>query len=114
MPRFNESRRRLLQGLGASSTVLMVPGMAEAAKATKQPRGRVVVIGAGFAGATAAKYLRKWSDKGIDVTLIERNAEFISCPTSNEVLGVTEITKRWCIAMMACASTGALNLFVPA
>ena len=34
MLRFNESRRRLLQGLGASSTVLMVPGMAEAAKAT--------------------------------------------------------------------------------
>ena len=87
MTRFNESRRRLLQGLGASSTVLMVPGMAEAAKATKQPRGKVVIIGAGFAGATAAKYLRKWSDKGIEVTLIERNAEFISCPTSNEVLG---------------------------
>ena len=87
MTRFNESRRRLLQGLGASSTVLLVPGVAQASKASKPPRGRVVIIGAGFAGATAAKYLRKWSNKGVDVTLIERNAEFISCPTSNEYLG---------------------------
>lgn len=87
MTRFNESRRRLLQGLGASSTVLMVPGVAQAAKASKQPKGRVVIIGAGFAGATAAKYLRKWSNKGVEVTLIERNAEFVSCPTSNEYLG---------------------------
>ncbi len=86
MSRFNESRRRLLQGLGASSS-LVLPGLAQAAKASKPPRGRVVIVGAGFAGATAAKYLRKWSDKGVDVTLIERQPAFISCPTSNEVLG---------------------------
>ena len=117
MTRFNESRRRLLQGLGASSTVLMVPGMAEAAKATKQPRGKVVIIGAGFAGATAAKYLRKWSDKGIEVTLIERNAEFISCPTSNEVLGGNRdyqtlvhsyegLRKNWGIKLVRASVTG--------
>ncbi|MFV0371819.1 MAG: FAD-dependent oxidoreductase [Azonexus sp.] len=46
----------------------------------------VVVIGGGFAGATAAKYLRLWSQGGIAVTLIERRPQFISCPISNLVL----------------------------
>ncbi|MGN2393594.1 flavocytochrome C, partial [Pelomicrobium sp. G1] len=35
--------------------------------------------------ATAAKYVRPW-DQGIDVTLVERQPEFISCPLSNRVL----------------------------
>lgn len=48
--------------------------------------GRVVVVGGGFAGATAAKYIRKWGPK-IEVILVERNPEFISCPMSNLVLG---------------------------
>lgn len=47
--------------------------------------GRVVVIGGGFGGATAARYLRLWGN--VDVTLVERNASFISCPISNMVLG---------------------------
>jgi len=49
--------------------------------------GRVVVVGGGYGGATAAKYLRLWSDGRIDVTLVEPNAEFVSCPLSNLVLG---------------------------
>ncbi len=48
---------------------------------------RVVVIGGGYGGATCAKYLRKWSDNAINVTLVERNEKFISCPLSNLVLG---------------------------
>ena len=48
--------------------------------------GRVVVVGGGFAGATAAKYIRKWGPN-IEVILVERNPEFISCPMSNLVLG---------------------------
>ena len=48
---------------------------------------KVVVIGGGFGGATAAKYVRMWSDYGINVTLVEPNAAFISCPISNLVLG---------------------------
>ena len=38
-------------------------------------------------GATAAKYVRMWSDYGIQVTLVEPNASFVSCPISNLVLG---------------------------
>ncbi|ODU45560.1 MAG: flavocytochrome C [Thiobacillus sp. SCN 63-374] len=50
------------------------------------PRARVVVVGAGFGGATCAKYLRQWGPD-IDVTLIEPNDKFVSCPISNWVLG---------------------------
>jgi NADPH-dependent 2,4-dienoyl-CoA reductase/sulfur reductase-like enzyme len=49
-------------------------------------KARVVVVGGGFGGATVAKYLRMW-DSGIEVTVIERNTNFISCPFSNLVLG---------------------------
>jgi len=48
---------------------------------------RVVVVGAGYGGATAAKYLRVWSNGGIDVTLVEADAAFVSCPLSNLVIG---------------------------
>lgn len=89
MTRFNPDRRRLLQALGGSATLLgaaALPGRALAAPGKNKKLGRVVVVGAGFGGATAAKYLRKWSNGAIEVVLIERNKEFISCPTSNEVL----------------------------
>ncbi len=47
--------------------------------------GRVVVIGGGIGGGTAAKYIKMWSPD-IDVTVVEREADFISCPISNLVL----------------------------
>ena len=49
--------------------------------------GRVVVVGAGFGGATAARYLRLLSGGRIDVILVDQRAAFISCPVSNRVLG---------------------------
>jgi NADPH-dependent 2,4-dienoyl-CoA reductase/sulfur reductase-like enzyme len=52
-----------------------------------QARPHVVVVGGGYGGATAAKYVRMWSRGEIDVTLVEPNANFISCPLSNLVLG---------------------------
>jgi len=45
----------------------------------------VVVIGGGYGGATAAKYIRMW-DPSIEVVLVERDASFVSCPISNLVL----------------------------
>ena len=41
----------------------------------------------GYAGATAAKYIRMWSDQKIQVTLVEPNEVFVSCPISNLVIG---------------------------
>lgn len=53
-------------------------------------RHQVVVVGGGFAGATAAKYIKLWSDD-IDVVLIEKNPQFVSCPQSNLVLSGNRI-----------------------
>lgn len=49
-----------------------------------QDRGRVVVIGGGFGGATAARFLARY---GHDVTLVERAPRAVTCPFSNTVLG---------------------------
>jgi sulfide dehydrogenase [flavocytochrome c] flavoprotein subunit len=43
---------------------------------------RVVVVGGGYGGTIAAKYVRML-DKSIEVVMIERNKQFVSCPFSN-------------------------------
>ena len=47
----------------------------------------VVVIGGGYGGATAAKYIRLFSEGKVQVTLVEPNEAFVSCPISNLVIG---------------------------
>jgi len=80
------SRRRLL-GAGAAVGGLAAASLPGCASGPSGPSlGRVVVVGGGFGGATAARYLRLWGGN-VDVTLIERNAEFVSCPISNLVVG---------------------------
>lgn len=71
-----------MAGAGVAAGALAV----HAQRAAAAPSGNVVVVGGGFAGATVAKYLRLWSGGGVQVTLIERNPTFISCPLSNLVL----------------------------
>jgi len=51
------------------------------------PKAEILVIGGGYGGATAAKYLRLFSNNTAKVTLIEPNASFVSCPLSNLVVG---------------------------
>ncbi|RTL35221.1 MAG: flavocytochrome C [Burkholderiales bacterium] len=53
---------------------------------TSAARPRVVVVGGGFGGATAAHYLKRWGGPAVDVVLVERNEGFISCPMSNLVI----------------------------
>ena len=53
----------------------------------KAALGRVVIIGGGYGGTTAAKYIRLWSNGNIDATVIEKSSQFVSCPLSNLVLG---------------------------
>ena len=77
-------RREFLKAAGSASALGALPRIAKAASAAS---AKVVVVGAGYGGATAAKYLRMWSDGTIDVTLVEPNAEFVSCPMSNLVIG---------------------------
>jgi NADPH-dependent 2,4-dienoyl-CoA reductase/sulfur reductase-like enzyme len=50
-------------------------------------RAKVVIVGGGYGGATAARYLHKWGEGAIEVTLVEREASFVSCPVSNLVIG---------------------------
>jgi sulfite dehydrogenase len=78
-------RRDLLKLAGATAGASALAGLAGCAT-TAPSRARVVVIGGGFGGATAAKYLRLWNPS-IDVVLIERESGFTSCPISNLVLG---------------------------
>lgn len=71
-------------GLGLSLANASFPAFS---RARKPPIGRVVIIGGGYAGAVAAKYLRLWSLGGIEVVVVEKNKQFVSCPLSNLVLG---------------------------
>jgi sulfide dehydrogenase [flavocytochrome c] flavoprotein subunit len=90
------SRREFVKLLGASgamSALGIVAGCAtskqsEQATTTAPAKAapRVVVVGGGFGGATCAKYLRIY-DPGLNVTLIEQNATYTTCPGSNWVIG---------------------------
>ena len=76
-------RRSFLQ----SSAALSLLGLGACATTSIPTKAKVVVVGGGYGGATAAKYVRLLSDYKIDVVLIEPNEAFISCPISNLVLG---------------------------
>jgi NADPH-dependent 2,4-dienoyl-CoA reductase/sulfur reductase-like enzyme len=76
-------RRSFLQ----SSAALSLLGLTACATTSIPAKAKVVVIGGGYGGATAAKYVRLLSDYKIDVVLIEPNDAFVSCPISNLVLG---------------------------
>ncbi len=80
------NRRDFLKLTAAGAAGAALAGCATAPEVRK-PIGRVIVIGGGYGGAIAAKYLRMWSQGTIEVFLIERNTEFVSCPMSNLVLG---------------------------
>ena len=77
------NRRDFLKISGAGAAAAALGGCATTAGGA---RPHVVVVGAGFGGATCAKYLRQWGPN-INVTLIEPNDKFISCPISNWVIG---------------------------
>lgn len=83
------TRRQFLKASGAGGGVLAVaglPGCAMFRGETEVPKGRrVVVVGGGWGGATAAKYVRL-ADPTIEVILLEPNKKFVSCPFSNLVL----------------------------
>jgi NADPH-dependent 2,4-dienoyl-CoA reductase/sulfur reductase-like enzyme len=77
--------RRDFLKIATSTALVSFPLISKAV--ASQARGRVVVIGGGYAGATAAKYLRTWSNGGLDVIVVEPRSQFVSCPLSNLVLG---------------------------
>ncbi len=80
-------RRQFVQTAGAGSVLGALGFITGCATPGGSGGPHVVVVGGGFGGATAAKYIRLWSDQSIRVTLVEPSAAFISCPISNLVLG---------------------------
>jgi sulfide dehydrogenase [flavocytochrome c] flavoprotein subunit len=84
MTMFN--RRDFLKTAGATGLSASVASLAGCASGGSKATGHVVVVGGGYGGATTAKYLRMWSNGSVQVTLIERNTEFTSCPISNLVI----------------------------
>ncbi len=76
-------RREFLQ----SSAAMSLLGLSACATTSIPAKAQVVVVGGGYGGATAAKYVRLLSDYKINVVLIEPNDAFVSCPMSNMVLG---------------------------
>lgn len=75
------NRRSFLKFVGAGAAFAAMPPIVRAA--TTAPR--VVVIGGGFGGATAAKYIKFWGGN-VDVTLIDPNIGHTACILSNLVL----------------------------
>lgn len=80
------SRRTLLKSIGASALAGSALSMPAIARANGGAAGRVVIVGGGFGGATAAKYIKRRAPE-IDVTLVEAQARFYTCPFSNLYLG---------------------------
>ena len=85
---FNRRDFFKLMGVGAAGAAsVSMTGCATGVQEVKKPIGRVVVVGGGYGGATAAKYIRMWSQGSVEVFLIDREPMFISCPISNLVIG---------------------------
>lgn len=92
------NRRIFLKTSGGTAAVATLSGCA--AVVGRGPR--VVVVGGGYGGATAAKYLKMWGPH-LQVTLVERNADFVSCPISNLVLGGSQTMKDITVSYDALA-----------
>lgn len=77
--------RRHFLGVSSGASLGLLAGCAS--NPINISKANVVVVGGGYGGATAAKYIRLFSNNSAQVTLIEPNTEFISCPMSNLVVG---------------------------
>lgn len=90
------ARRRALAALAAAGLLASAPKHAFARRAERR---HVVVVGGGYGGATAAHYLALWGGDALDVTLVERDRAFVSCPLSNLVLGgsrtIADVTRGY-------------------
>jgi sulfide dehydrogenase [flavocytochrome c] flavoprotein subunit len=80
------SRRNFVKLVGAAGAAsglsVSLPACAEPKKANG---GKVVIVGGGYGGTVAAKYIRRL-DPSIEVTLVTGDKTFVSCPMSNWVL----------------------------
>jgi sulfide dehydrogenase [flavocytochrome c] flavoprotein chain len=88
--RLHPNRREFAAGVGAriAATMLPRPMLAQGAAP------KIVVIGGGFAGLTAARMAKRY-DKGLDLTVVEVNPTYTACPFSNDVIaGLRDIKEQ--------------------
>ncbi len=89
------NRRDFIKLSSATAALAVTPSILNA-EGNGSFEARVAIVGGGFAGATLAKYLRLWSDGKIQVTMIDKNPDHISCVLSNLILNdrlqLTDIT----------------------
>tara|TARA_R110000803_G_scaffold114037_2_gene182470 strand:+ start:2066 stop:3349 length:1284 start_codon:yes stop_codon:yes gene_type:complete len=97
---FPINRRRLMAGIGALVGAGLLPMSAFA-----KTRARVVIIGGGFGGATAARILRDFLPPA-SITLLEPNATYAACPFSNLVIGGTRAITRQTFSYDKLAGSG--------
>lgn len=76
------NRREALKWMGAAGAGSFLAACGVPLRGAPSSRGRVVVVGGGFGGATAAKYL-KILDPALEVTLVEPARRFYTCPFTN-------------------------------
>ena len=104
------SRREFMKWAAAAGAMAGASSLTGCATTGGGARAKVVVIGGGWGGCTAAKYIRMWAPE-IEVTVVERNPTFISCPISNWVIGgikvMSDVTftydnlaRRWGVRMV--------------
>lgn len=79
------NRREFIKLSGASAAMAVTPSVLKAQDGNGF-EARVAIVGGGFAGATLAKYLCLWSDGKIQVTMIDKNPDHVSCVLSNLIL----------------------------
>ena len=87
-------KRRDLLKLAGAAGALGLSGCASSGTFNaigKPDTARVLVVGGGYGGATAAKYVRLLSGHQIEVVLVEPDAAFVSCPLSNLVLNGSRV-----------------------
>jgi sulfide dehydrogenase [flavocytochrome c] flavoprotein subunit len=80
-----KTRRQFLGAMGAAAGGLWLWPLAGRAMGERR-LGRVVIVGGGFGGATCARYIKRFAPTA-EVTLVERDQRYVTCPFSNTVLG---------------------------
>ena len=80
------NRRNLLKRMGNFSLLSSFLPFIEIASSNAKNAGKVVIVGAGWGGLSAAKTIKRISPQ-VEVIIIDPNKEFISCPMSNWVIG---------------------------
>ncbi|WP_019894741.1 NAD(P)/FAD-dependent oxidoreductase [Hydrogenovibrio halophilus] len=79
-------RRELLKLIAAGAAVPSAMLASGCSDSGSKKAGHIVVIGGGFGGSSAAKYLKRYNPD-LAVTLIEPKKSYITCPGSNWVIG---------------------------